>query len=172
MCDYSLHAQPTRLAQEGDRLILHRFNGGSLGFVSREELERHTCCQSGDRGPRLAWNWNAFRNWFRYWTGPSQAAALTAVCLPPGARLQLDDIPQPVQQNYGVSRTEQVTFTQLGLEAYTYRDAVRFNNGKEVLLQRLTEKQRAIVLSMGGNTENTDRGLGDPVRGTLQSNRA
>jgi hypothetical protein len=39
------------------------------------------------------------------------------------------------------------------LEAFTYRDGIRFANGREILLQRLTCGQRAEVLSLGGNEE-------------------
>jgi hypothetical protein len=41
-----------------------------------------------------------------------------------------------------------VTFTQLTAQPYAYRDAVRFSNGREVLLQKLEPGQRAIVLSL------------------------
>jgi len=73
---------------------------------------------------------------------------LVAVCIPPGAQLVLENIPARLQQELNVSDTEFVTFTQLGIEAYTHRDAVRFENGREILLQRLNENQRARVLSL------------------------
>lgn len=38
--------------------------------------------------------------------------------------------------------------TQLSAGAFSYRDAVRFSNGREVLLQRLKEGQRAVVLCL------------------------
>jgi hypothetical protein len=43
---------------------------------------------------------------------------------------------------------EEVTFVQLSAEAYQYRDAVRFRDGREVLLQRLRCGQRVEVLSL------------------------
>jgi len=70
----------------------------------------------------------------------------TAVCIPPGARLRLRDIPQALQ--LGLNATEEVTFVQLSAEAYQYRDAVRFQNGREILLQRLGCGQQVEVLSL------------------------
>jgi hypothetical protein len=70
------------------------------------------------------------------------------VCIPPGARLLLGDIPEDLQSLHRVSATEEVTFTQLTARPNAYRDAVRFNNGEELLLQRLNEGQRVKVLQL------------------------
>jgi hypothetical protein len=76
-----------------------------------------------------------------------------AVCVPPGARLLLRDIPKDLQRQFDVQACEKVTFVQLSAEAYQYRDAVRFRNGREVLLQRLRCGQQVEVLSLSsGNT--------------------
>ena len=83
---------------------------------------------------------------------------MTAVCIPPGAKLIIDDMPKPLQDSLGVSKTERVTFMQLGCEGYAYRDAVRFRNGREVLIQRLAENQRATVLSLGGGEDSFETG--------------
>ena len=72
-----------------------------------------------------------------------------AVCIPPGARLRLRDIPQALQLRFGLNATEEVTFVQLSAEAYQYRDAVRFQNGRAILLQRLGCGQQVEVLSLG-----------------------
>jgi hypothetical protein len=71
-----------------------------------------------------------------------------AVCIPPGARLLLSDIPEDVQNSVAVGASEEVTFTQLTATANTYRDAVRFSNGREILLQRLNKGQRVRVLQL------------------------
>jgi hypothetical protein len=63
--------------------------------------------------------------------------------LAPGARLLLRDIPQDLRRQFGVRATEEVTFVQLSAEVYQFRDAVRFTNGREVLLQWLRNGQRA-----------------------------
>ncbi len=46
-----------------------------------------------------------------------------------------------------------VTFTQMSAMEYHYRDAVRFKNGGEVLLQRLEEGQRVEVLCLSMREE-------------------
>jgi hypothetical protein len=82
---------------------------------------------------------------------PNLKAALspTAVCVPPGARLLLQDIPESLQEHLRVAEVEEVTFIEQSLEAFTHRDAVRFANGRELLLQRLSCGQRLRVLSLG-----------------------
>src|SRR5260370_28244679 len=71
-----------------------------------------------------------------------------AVCITPGAGLRLRDIPQALQLRFGLNAAEEVTFVQLSAEAYQYRDAVRFQNGREILLQRLGCGQQVEVLSL------------------------
>ena len=79
----------------------------------------------------------------RLWFTPA-----VCICVPPGARLILRDISANLQRQLDVQATEEVTFVQLSAEAYEYRDAVRFRNGREVLLQRLKRGQRVKVLSL------------------------
>jgi hypothetical protein len=59
----------------------------------------------------------------------------------------LRDIPEKLQRALGLdSDFEEVVFTEIG--ATGFRDAVRFQSGTEVLLQRLTEGQRVDVLAL------------------------
>lgn len=153
MCDYSLHAQPNRLAKEGEELTLAIFRGGSRGFAAREEYEQHCAWDQRRARPSMEWSWNGLIQFLKSRTAEQPRQPLTAVCVPPGAQLRLEGIPLSMQKDLGLKSTELVTFTQLGCEAYTYRDAVKFENGKEVLLQWLKEKQRAIVLSLGDRAE-------------------
>jgi hypothetical protein len=53
-----------------------------------------------------------------------------------------------VQQRFGVGAIEDVSFVQLSANAFEYRDAVRFKNGREVLLQWLRCGQEVLVLSL------------------------
>jgi hypothetical protein len=46
------------------------------------------------------------------------------------------------------------------MDAGRHRDAVRFNNCQQVLLQRLAEGQRALVVSMGGATTAEEQPVG------------
>ena len=121
MCDYSLAHFPNRLAVEGEQLVVHRFATWTLGLAPA----------------RCGWKQLLF---------PSR---LPAVCVPPGARLRLYDIPEDVQRRLRVGAVEEVTFIEQSLEAFTFRDGIRFANGRELLLQQLTCGQRAEVLSFG-----------------------
>ena len=73
---------------------------------------------------------------------------IPAVCIPPGARLRLRDIPRSLQLELDIDPLEEVTFVQLSAEAYEYRDAMRFRNDRDVLLQRLRCGQQVDVLSL------------------------
>ncbi len=132
MCDYSLAQVPNRLAQKGETLVVHSFPSGTKGFASPADL-------IPAEKPRGA---------FRFLCGLGMSSYLCAVCVPPGARLLLHDIPERLQQRLEVGVEEEVTFTQLSAEAYRHRDAIRFANGREVLLQTLNSGQRVEVLCL------------------------
>ena len=61
----------------------------------------------------------------------------TAVCMPAGARLSLQGINETVQRAFSLGPAEEVTMTRLEVTGHAHRDAVRFANGREVLLQSL-----------------------------------
>ena len=71
MCDYSLAGIPNRLAVESEELVVHRFSTGSIGLAS-------PCASVSSR-------WSAKQN--------------PAVCVPPGARLILLDVPKRLQHD-------------------------------------------------------------------------
>ena len=75
------------------------------------------------------------------------------VCVPPGARLRVHDISESLQHSAEVGAVEDATFTQLTAEGHMFRDAVRFDNGREVLLQQFDERQRVTVLCMDVTAE-------------------
>ena len=125
MCDYSLAHFPNRLAVEGEQLVVHRFDTLAKGLAPACPALKETVLP----------------------------ANLPAVCVPPGASLLLRDIPEYMQQRLGVTEVEEVTFVEQSLEEFRFRDAVRFSNGKEVLLQRLQAGQRVDVLSLRGSEE-------------------
>ena len=70
----------------------------------------------------------------------------TAVCLPTGARLHLEGISETVQRAFSVAAAEDVTMTRLEITGHAHRDAVRFGNGREVLLQSLNAGVTARLL--------------------------
>jgi hypothetical protein len=148
MCDYSLHSIKNRLACEGEQLFVHTFHTGSKGLAAvndLRDLERYRPAPAG-----ISY-WARFRHWMEQRLKLMDAEvekALPAVCIPPGAQLELHDIPQRMQKEYGVSSHERVTFVQLSADPYRYRDAIRFDNGQEALLQKLTEGLRCDIVSL------------------------
>jgi hypothetical protein len=71
----------------------------------------------------------------------------TAVCIPAESKLLLQGIGEVAQKEYGVGAVEEVAMTRLA--GGPYKDAVRFSNGTEVLLQRLDCGLTALVMSSG-----------------------
>lgn len=135
MCDYSLHVVPNRLAVEGEQLVTHRFPTSSIGLASPVDL---------DKANRMRWHAAAPQSWWetlKSWLNPPplRTEEVPAVCIPPGARLRMLDIPQHLQRELGVGPIEEVTFVELSASTYRYRDGVRFNNDREILLQYLDE---------------------------------
>jgi hypothetical protein len=139
MCDYSLMAVPNRLAQEGEELVVHRFPTGSLGLASPSDLKR-----AATRPPAAKTFWSRMKELF----SPSSAEPVCAVCIPPGARLELHSVPPRLRRDFAVGSDEVVTFTQLSATVNSYRDAVRFANGRELRLQDLCEGMQVTVLDL------------------------
>jgi hypothetical protein len=150
MCDYSLHAMASRLAVEGEQLVVHRFPTLSLGLASPSQLQALAETRAAEARHGF---WSALRSLFSI----EDVQPPTAVCIPPGARLFLQDIPRHLKKEFGVGSYEEVTFTQLSARPNTYRDAVRFSNGREVLLQRLEPGQRVSVVCLSSVDEAVDQ---------------
>jgi hypothetical protein len=129
MCDYSLAHFPNRLAVEGEQLVVHRFPTAARGLISVRPSLKH----------------------FLF------PGTCPAVCVPPGASLLLRDIPEYVQRLLGVGAVEQVIFVEQSAAAFTYRDAVRFANGRQILLQDLRCGQRVEVLSLSSTEDLQER---------------
>lgn len=144
MCDYSLMSLPNRLAVCGEELVVHRFELGAVGLASASEL----CApQIQDEVPAAGFFAKLKRVLF-----PPPPPSCTAVCIPPGARLLVRDIPEQLQRNLKLSGpVQEVVFTQLGTVGF--RDAVRFANGQELLLQTLVEGQKVRVLALSADEE-------------------
>lgn len=140
MCDYSLYTVPNRLANEGEDLVLHRFATGTLGFASVSDLAQQEI-QTNDRPAGF---WPTVKAFF----APRRCAQLPAVCIPPGTRLLLNDVPKAVQNSLCMGCPELVVFTELSNRSYSYRDALLLPNDTRVLLQDLPEGIHATVLSM------------------------
>ena len=143
MCDYSLVNVPNRLAEEGETLVVHVFPTGTKGLASPADLEPA-------EKPHGA---------FRLLCGLGMSSDVCAVCIPPGARLLLHDVPERLQQRLGIRAEEVVTFTQLSAEANRHRDAIRFASGRQVLLQTLTAGQRVEVLCLSSEEQTLEAEL-------------
>ncbi len=145
MCDYSLMEGPSRLAIAGENLVIHRFPTNSLGLVSLEDSLSAGQCSSGCSSSSI---WSALQSFFNRSDAP-----IIAVCVPPGTRLVLHGIQPHIRQHFNVDEVEEVTFTQLTAAAYIHRDAFRFRNGREVLLQAFAVGQCIQVLSLPASAE-------------------
>ena len=81
----------------------------------------------------------------------TEPGCVTAVCMTADARIRLEAISPEVQMALGVSAAEEVTMTRLDIGPY--HDAVRFADGKEVLLQQLNTGVTATVLGIQSGIE-------------------
>jgi hypothetical protein len=158
MCDYSLHGLPNRLAIEGEELVAHRFTTGAIGLTSHKALGQVINAQKRGDNNRI---WSAISSAIF----PPLIQDAPAVCVPPGALLRVRDIALNLQVELDIGPKEIVTFTQTGILTNAYHDAIRFSNGRQILLQALKEGQRVHVMSLtGGET----RDLG-PFKETFAS---
>ena len=142
MCDYSLMAVPNRLAVSGEDLIIHRFAEGAIGLASPFDIQARKECR------KTQGLWMRLKEFFK------QDEKIPAVFIPPGARLIVRDIPRDLQRTFGLRNDmEEAIFTQQTATEDDYRDAFRFNNGTEVLLQRLAEGQRVRILNVSSSED-------------------
>ena len=137
MCDYSLANERTRLAVVGEELVLHQFRQGTRGFTSPQEL--------ADLGKTFTKLKSKVFN--------SVKQDPCAVCIPPGAKLQISGIGSINRNHYHISENEEVTFTQTSMDANRHRDAVIFKNGAVVRIQYFAEGLIAKIISLEGAIE-------------------
>jgi hypothetical protein len=71
----------------------------------------------------------------------------TAVCVPAESKLLLEGIGEATQKEHGIGAVEEAMLIRL--DGGLYKDAVRFANGAEVLLQRLDRGLTAVVMTFG-----------------------
>jgi hypothetical protein len=152
MCDYSLGEIRSRLAVQGEELVVHRFPTHTLGLASPIDLG------AGSQPCAEQTLWQQVKDAIEQVFGPSKF--VPAVCVPPGASLVLSGIPAHLQHRWNVKEEEPVTFVQTSMEVNRHRDAVRFHNGHESLLQNLPEGLRVRIVSLGDD---------QPVHSDLQT---
>jgi hypothetical protein len=131
---------PNRLAVEDEKLVVHRFRTGSTVLTSPHDLR-----------PLQVTRQMGFWHWLgSIFDGGLRVHGPAAVCVPPGARLLLKDIPDRLQRRWRVDSREDVLFVQRSEIENDYRDGVQFFNGRQILLQELPAGMRVRVLSLGG----------------------
>ena len=148
MCDYSLQGVPNRLAVEGEELITYRFPTGSVGLATPTDIAAAKRPKPHE-GCRRSW-WSALKHWL---DPQIELDRVPAVCLPPGAHLFMNHIPEVLRLKCALQAVEDVTFVQLSADANRYRDGIQFRNGKQVLLQEIAEGVRFEVLSLACRQE-------------------
>ncbi len=163
MCDYSLHAVPNRLAVEGEELVTYRFPTSSIGLASPLDLEKAN--RRAENAASGTW-WQRLKSWLN--PPPLKSEKVPAVCIPPGARLRMQNIPDDLQKELGISPAEEVTFVELSASAYRYRDGIRFKNGREILLQYLDEGLHVDVLSLAGSENLPEPAIAEEIRLRVQ----
>jgi hypothetical protein len=151
MCDYSLMEFPNRLAPEGEVLVVHRFRSGCNGLTAPVDCIPVVTGKSS--------LWSTLKTLFSFPEPPR----VPAVCIPPGARLILHDVPAPLQKQLGIGPEEEVKFVQISALENQYRDAVRFRTGHTLRLQELTVGQRVQVVDLG------DSAVEDPDFSSLET---
>ena len=151
MCDYSLQGVPNRLAVEGEELVTYRFRTGSVGLATPTDVTAANRPKRQGECSR-SW-WSALKEWL---VPQMELDQVPAVCIPPGAHLFMNHIPEGLRGKFALQAVEDVTFVQLSADAYRYRDGIRFRNGKQVLLQEVTEGVHFEVLSLASSHQRTE----------------
>ena len=90
----------------GEELIVHRFEEGSLGLASALDLGRIQECRKA--------HFRGFWPAIKAFCGPPDSRSILAVCIPPGARLLISDIPAKLQRECGFQDdVQEAVFTQV-----------------------------------------------------------
>jgi hypothetical protein len=152
VCDYSLLGGPNRLAAEGEQLVTYRFPTGSVGLAAPMDI-------AAANRPKSQGNWwSVLKHWMNLEMKFDQ---IPAVCIPPGAHLFMNHVPEMLRRRFALQAVEDVTFVQLSADAFGYRDGVQFRNGKQTLLQEISESVHFEVLSLASSPGRTE---GEPQR--------
>lgn len=133
-------AIPRRLAVEREELVVHRFPSGSIGFACPSDLRTAAFQENQTAFSRV---WRKIKHFFAgQYTSP-----IAAIYVAPGALLILKDIPARLQRKLAIWSEEGAMLVRTRATANTYGDALQFQNGRRIPLQRLCEGQRLEVLS-------------------------
>jgi hypothetical protein len=156
MCDYSLMMVRSRLAVEGEELVAHRFQSGSVGLVSCADFNSWI-------NERPIGFWQRLKCWFSSDKEPAPVA-----CIPPGAQLLVAGISRSLQKQFNLRECEEATFTETSAEPGWHRDALCFENGSILRLGLLPEGQRLRVLRLSSQESVEPLSRGSRPEGVLQ----
>lgn len=143
MCDFSRTHIPTDFAKDGDDLVCYRFRNAMIGFARAADLEPRAVSESAHR--------KGFWAELKEPLFPPDPWTPPAICVPPGARLILMDIPESMREQLDVGRVEEVSVTEIAA-LKEHLDAVQFDNRRQVPVRSLLEGQRVRVLSISPET--------------------
>jgi hypothetical protein len=136
----------SRLATEGEELIVHRFRTGSKGLASPADLRPAKPIEVP--APQMSL-WCRLKNFFV--EQPYHTLKPCAVCVPPGATLLVKNVPADLQLRWRIGPDEEVRFVQCSADVNRYRDSLQFKNQRQILLQELREGMCLQVVSLGGS---------------------
>uniref|UniRef100_Q01YP5 Uncharacterized protein n=1 Tax=Solibacter usitatus (strain Ellin6076) TaxID=234267 RepID=Q01YP5_SOLUE len=149
-----MHNMPQRLAREGEILVTYRFRTGRIGLASLIEVT--AARQLRGRGSF----WSAWLRALELCLRPHQP---WSVRVAPGAHLRITSVPRQIAQEFGVRPVEDVTFVRLNGSGFVHRDAIRFGNGRHLLLQLFAVGVAFQVLTDGSEDWDTDRDPSEPL---------
>ncbi len=144
MCGCSGTTVPSRLASEGQQLVVHKFLDGSLGLALIADVRLN---QSRLEQTQRFSFWSRLLR--RFQSAPQISKPIPAVSVPTGAHVILKGISGSLQQKYGLEEREGAVFLQ-GTDETNQYPVLRFNNGAEIRLPELRAGHSIEVLSLAG----------------------
>jgi hypothetical protein len=114
-----------------------------VGLASATDLEKAGRRVLAERESN--W-WSPLKRWF-----VRDSREVPVICIPPGARLRMTQIPRELRNKWALRTVEDVWFTETGTDPEKYHDAIRLGNGRVLLVQSLPERICLMVLSLGSD---------------------
>ena len=122
-----------RLAQTGELLVTYRFENGTIGFASADEVDALEA-NVDRKNPGF---WSVVGGLFP--KQENRPAPVTIVCIPPGSRLVVSQLPAGSTQSALFTPLDEMTFIELETSQQRYRGAFRLRSGGILLLQCVEE---------------------------------
>jgi len=144
MSDYSVQGVKNRPALEGEVLVIYRFDNGSKGLISPQNLDIGESKNVESRQE----------------TPSAEPSIESIVGIPDGAELVMTGISPSFQSSHHISPTEVVIFrrvTENSEAGDVHRETVEFRNGARVALEDLEVGQRVGILALSAAESVTRR---------------